>query len=69
MDQMVGSRRSPVATILGARLPNSSVNHRFLVPPSGSELRDGLGSLVVGPCVVALVLAHRWCRYGSDMNL
>ena len=39
--QMVGDRRSPGATILGSGPTTSSANHRFLVPPTGPELRDG----------------------------
>ena len=40
-DQMVGVRRSPGATILGARWFTSSANHRMLDSPTGSEGRDG----------------------------
>ena len=47
MDQMVGSRRSPGATILGASTSTSSANHRLFVPPTGFELRDGFSFRVV----------------------
>ena len=38
---MVGDRRFPGATILGARFSTSSANHPVSVPPTGSEPRDG----------------------------
>ena len=34
----------------GASSSTSSAKHRRLVPPTGSGLRDGLGSVVVSPC-------------------
>ena len=42
MDQMVGSRRSPGATILGGETPTSSANHRCTVPPTGCVHPDAL---------------------------
>ena len=39
--QLVGDRRSPGATILGARLRTPSANHRLLGPPTGPEVCDG----------------------------
>ena len=48
MDQMVGDRRSPGATLLGwARLCTPSANHRLLGPPTASEHRDGCAVDVV----------------------
>ena len=44
---MVGDRRFPGATILGARFSTSSANHPASVPPTGSELRDGFSFWVV----------------------
>ena len=41
-DQMVGDRRSPGASILGARSCTSSTNHHSPVPPTGSVHRDAL---------------------------
>ena len=38
---MVGDRRFPGATILGARFCTSSANHPASVPPTGSVHRDG----------------------------
>ena len=37
---MVGDRRFPGATILGARFSTSSANHPVSVPPTGPELAD-----------------------------
>ena len=47
---MVGDRRFPGATILGASFSTSSANHHICVPPTGPVRRDGLGCLVVSPC-------------------
>ena len=44
---MVGDRRFPGATILGARFSTSSANHPVSVPPTGSEPRDGFSFWVV----------------------
>ena len=44
---MVGDRRFPGATILGARFSSSSANHPVSVPPTGSEPRDGFSFGVV----------------------
>ena len=44
---MVGDRRFPKATILGASWKTPSANHPVSVPPTGSELRD---SLLCGHC-------------------
>ena len=41
MGLMVGDRRFPGATILGARFSTSSANHPASVPPTGSVHRDG----------------------------
>ena len=40
MGLMVGDRRFPGATILGARFSTSSANHPVSVPPTGPELAD-----------------------------
>ena len=40
MGLMVGDRRFPGATILGARFFTSSANHPVSVPPTGRELSD-----------------------------
>ena len=47
MGLMVGDHRFPGATILGRRSSTSSANHPILVPPTGSELRDGFSFGVV----------------------
>ena len=44
---MIGDRRFPWATILGARFSFSSANHPVSVPPTGSEPRDGFSFWVV----------------------
>ena len=45
--QMVGDRRFPGATILGASCSTTSANHPMSVPPTGSEPRDGFSFWVV----------------------
>ena len=61
---MVGDRRFPGATTLGARLSTPSANHPVSVPPAGPELRDALlcGRCTRWQALYVQTSSLSWCR-------
>ena len=71
-DQMVGDRRFPGATILGASFPTCSANHPMSVPPTGPELRDAWWTLynMSGPVRSdGFSFLGAMCLYGAAASL